>query len=73
MHVIDGVPSMIFVEASYTIETVEAERISVDQIARILPGAGGVGSASQRAHSARPPAPSVCLPPSAVCGRLPPS
>jgi COP9 signalosome complex subunit 6 len=47
MHVIDGAPSMIFVKASYTIETVEAERISVDQIARILPGAGGVASASQ--------------------------
>jgi COP9 signalosome complex subunit 6 len=61
MHVIDGVPSMIFVKASYTIETVEAERISVDQIARILPGAGGVASASQRAPRALPvPPPPVC-------------
>jgi hypothetical protein len=60
--VIEGVPSMIFVEASYSIETVEAERISVDQIARILPGAGGSAHASQRASPVprrRTPQPSL--------------
>ena len=59
---IEGVPSMIFVEASYSIETVEAERISVDQIARILPGAGGSAHASQRASPVprrRTPQPSL--------------
>mmetsp|Transcript_22647 Transcript_22647/g.43269 ORF Transcript_22647/g.43269 Transcript_22647/m.43269 type:complete len:299 (-) Transcript_22647:579-1475(-) len=46
LHVIDGVPSIVFAQAAYTIETVEAERISVDQIARILPS-GSTSSADQ--------------------------
>uniref|UniRef100_A0A7S0N1E2 COP9 signalosome complex subunit 6 n=1 Tax=Pyramimonas obovata TaxID=1411642 RepID=A0A7S0N1E2_9CHLO len=46
VHIIEGVPSMIFVEASYNIETVEAERISVDQIARIMPS-GSSSNADQ--------------------------
>jgi COP9 signalosome complex subunit 6 len=40
LHVIEGVPSLIFVNASYTIETVEAERISVDHVAHIKPSDG---------------------------------
>lgn len=38
MHIIEGNSSMIFVEANYDIETLEAERISVDQITRITTG-----------------------------------
>ncbi|MFS7922272.1 putative COP9 signalosome subunit 6, MPN domain-containing protein [Helianthus anomalus] len=41
MHVIDGIPQLIFVRSSYTIETVEAERISVDHVAHLKPSDGG--------------------------------
>ncbi|CAI0396965.1 unnamed protein product [Linum tenue] len=41
MHVIDGIPQLIFVNSSYTIETVEAERISVDHVAHLKPSDGG--------------------------------
>ncbi|EXB38286.1 COP9 signalosome complex subunit 6a [Morus notabilis] len=41
LHVIDGVPQLIFVRSSYTIETVEAERISVDHVAHLKPSDGG--------------------------------
>eukprot|EP00210_Caulerpa_lentillifera_P005668 g5420.t1 len=34
VHVIDGVPSFIFVEAKYSIATAEAERIGVEQVAK---------------------------------------
>ncbi|KAK6934704.1 Rpn11/EIF3F, C-terminal [Dillenia turbinata] len=40
LHVIDGIPQLIFVRASYTIETVEAERISVDHVAHLKPSDG---------------------------------
>ncbi|GBG59461.1 hypothetical protein CBR_g38485 [Chara braunii] len=48
LHVIDGVPSLIFVRSEYMIETVEAERISVDHVAHITP-AGGTSAATQLA------------------------
>ncbi|KAJ7954487.1 COP9 signalosome complex subunit 6a like [Quillaja saponaria] len=41
LHVIDGIPQLIFVHSSYTIETVEAEWISVDQVAHLKPSDGG--------------------------------
>ncbi|KAI9095038.1 hypothetical protein K1719_026502 [Acacia pycnantha] len=41
LHVIDGIPQLIFVRSSYTIETVEAERISVDHVAHLKPSDGG--------------------------------
>ncbi|XP_051135026.1 COP9 signalosome complex subunit 6a-like [Andrographis paniculata] len=41
LHVIDGMPQLIFVRSSYTIETVEAERISVDHVAHLKPSDGG--------------------------------
>ncbi|GAU16354.1 hypothetical protein TSUD_117030 [Trifolium subterraneum] len=41
LHVIDGIPQLIFVHSSYTIETVEAERISVDHVAHLKPSDGG--------------------------------
>ncbi|KAG0624917.1 hypothetical protein M758_2G013900 [Ceratodon purpureus] len=50
LHVIDEVPSLIFVNASYTIETVEAERISVDHVAHIKPSDGS-SAATQRTNS----------------------
>ncbi|KAJ7515831.1 hypothetical protein O6H91_22G030000 [Diphasiastrum complanatum] len=40
LHVIDGVPSMIFVRSAYTIETLEVERISEDHVAHIRPSDG---------------------------------
>eukprot|EP00898_Chlorokybus_atmophyticus_P006793 jgi/Chlat1/7114/Chrsp57S06799 len=50
LHVIDGLPSLIFVKSSYTIETVEAERISVDHVARITPTGGTSGATQLTAH-----------------------
>ncbi|CAH2069769.1 unnamed protein product [Thlaspi arvense] len=41
LHVIDGIPQLIFVHTTYTIETVEAERISVDHVAHLKPSDGG--------------------------------
>ncbi|CAK9231198.1 unnamed protein product [Sphagnum troendelagicum] len=50
LHVIEGVPSLIFVNASYTIETVEAERISVDHVAHIKPSDGSSAATQLAAH-----------------------
>ncbi|XP_010536803.1 PREDICTED: COP9 signalosome complex subunit 6a [Tarenaya hassleriana] len=50
LHVIDGVPQLIFVHASYTIETVEAERISVDHVAHLKPSDGGSAATQLAAH-----------------------
>ncbi|CAM6033028.1 unnamed protein product [Sphagnum compactum] len=50
LHVIEGVPSLIFVNASYTIETVEAERISVDHVAHIKPSDGNSAATQLAAH-----------------------
>ncbi|KAK5810664.1 COP9 signalosome complex subunit 6a-like [Gossypium arboreum] len=44
LHVIDGVPQLIFVRSSYTIETVEAERISVDHVAHLKPSGGSAAT-----------------------------
>ncbi|KAG5407129.1 hypothetical protein IGI04_013248 [Brassica rapa subsp. trilocularis] len=49
-HVIDGIPQSIFVDASYTIETVEAERISVDHVAHLKPSDGGSAATQLAAH-----------------------
>ncbi|CAI0396967.1 unnamed protein product [Linum tenue] len=50
MHVIDGIPQLIFVNSSYTIETVEAERISVDHVAHLKPSDGGSAATQLAAH-----------------------
>ncbi|ERN19015.1 COP9 signalosome complex subunit 6a isoform X1 [Amborella trichopoda] len=50
LHVIDGVPQMIFVKSNYTIETVEAERISVDHVAHLKPSDGGSAATQLAAH-----------------------
>lgn len=50
LHVIDGATSLIFVKASYTIETVEAERISVDHVAHIKPSDGSSAATQLAAH-----------------------
>lgn len=50
LHVIDGVPQLIFVRSSYTIETVEAERISVDHVAHLKPSDGGSAATQLAAH-----------------------
>ncbi|KAL7130662.1 hypothetical protein ABFS83_13G149800 [Erythranthe nasuta] len=50
MHVIDGNPQLIFVQSSYTIETVEAERISVDHVAHLKPSDGGSAATQLAAH-----------------------
>ncbi|KAJ7296880.1 hypothetical protein O6H91_Y094600 [Diphasiastrum complanatum] len=50
LHVIDGVPSMIFVRSAYTIETVEAEHISVDHVAHIKPSDGSSAATQLAAH-----------------------
>lgn len=50
LHIIDGIPQLIFVQASYTIETVEAERISVDHVAHLKPSDGGSAATKLAAH-----------------------
>ncbi|KOM42973.1 hypothetical protein LR48_Vigan05g057700 [Vigna angularis] len=50
LHVIDGIPQLIFVLSSYTIETVEAERISVDHVAHLKPSDGGSAATQLAAH-----------------------
>eukprot|EP01118_Nematostelium_gracile_P003167 TRINITY_DN135_c0_g1_i1.p1 TRINITY_DN135_c0_g1~~TRINITY_DN135_c0_g1_i1.p1 ORF type:complete len:311 (-),score=85.11 TRINITY_DN135_c0_g1_i1:84-1016(-) len=44
LRMVDDAPTHLFVKAAYKIETGEAERISVDHIARISPSGGGTGS-----------------------------
>lgn len=50
LHVIDSMPQLIFVRSSYTIETVEAERISVDHVAHLKPSDGGSAATQLAAH-----------------------
>ncbi|CAA2997532.1 COP9 signalosome complex subunit 6a [Olea europaea subsp. europaea] len=50
LHVIDGIPQLIFVQSSYIIETVEAERISVDHVAHLKPSDGGSAATQLAAH-----------------------
>ncbi|XP_073027001.1 COP9 signalosome complex subunit 6a-like [Primulina eburnea] len=50
LHVIDSIPQLIFVRSSYTIETVEAERISVDHVAHLKPSDGGSAATQLAAH-----------------------
>ncbi|XP_074560674.1 COP9 signalosome complex subunit 6-like isoform X1 [Curcuma longa] len=50
LHIIDGIPQLIFVRSSYTIETVEAERISVDHVAHLKPSDGGSAATQLAAH-----------------------
>ncbi|KAH9611847.1 hypothetical protein KSS87_019526 [Heliosperma pusillum] len=50
LHVIDNIPQLIFVRSSYNIETVEAERISVDHVAHLKPSDGGSAATQLAAH-----------------------
>ncbi|KAL0916004.1 hypothetical protein M5K25_013480 [Dendrobium thyrsiflorum] len=50
LHVIDGIPQLIFVRSNYAIETVEAERISVDHVAHLKPSDGGSAATQLAAH-----------------------
>jgi len=45
LRMVEDTPTQLFVKVPYKIETGEAERISVDHIARITPSGGGTGSA----------------------------
>ncbi|CAL8470813.1 g10355 [Coccomyxa elongata] len=50
LHVIDGVSQSIFVQSKYTIETSEAERIGINQIAKVLPRGNDKGTDQLTAH-----------------------
>ncbi|XP_047339253.1 COP9 signalosome complex subunit 6a-like [Impatiens glandulifera] len=50
LHIIDGNPQLTFVRSSYTIETVEAERISVNHVANLKPSDGGSAATQLAAH-----------------------
>ncbi|KAK1310947.1 COP9 signalosome complex subunit 6a [Acorus calamus] len=50
LHVIEGNPLLIFVKSNYIIETVEAERISVDHVAHLKPSDGGSAATQLAAH-----------------------
>ncbi|QDZ19356.1 Mov34 domain-containing protein [Chloropicon primus] len=49
LHVIERFPSQIFVQAKYTVDSLEAERIAVDQVARIVPS--GKSSSTEQLSS----------------------
>ena len=53
MHVLDGNPSQIFVKSAYKVETSDAERIGVDQVAKILPSGKATGSEQCECHRGR--------------------
>lgn len=50
LHVINGIPQLIFVRSNYAIETVEAERISVDHVAHLKPSDGGSAATQLASH-----------------------
>lgn len=50
MHVVDGSPVHTFAKAAYSMETSDAERIGVDQVAKILPSGKASGSEQLTAH-----------------------
>ncbi|KAF9590419.1 hypothetical protein IFM89_035254 [Coptis chinensis] len=50
LHVINGIPQLNFVRSSYTIETVEVERISGDHVAHLKPSDGGSAATQLVAH-----------------------
>mmetsp|Transcript_2739 Transcript_2739/g.9632 ORF Transcript_2739/g.9632 Transcript_2739/m.9632 type:complete len:296 (-) Transcript_2739:3973-4860(-) len=49
LRLVNGTPSFQFINSKYTIETAEAERISVDQVARISSSGAQVAGADQLA------------------------
>ncbi|KAK9849666.1 hypothetical protein WJX84_003105 [Apatococcus fuscideae] len=50
LHTVDNVPAFIFVQANFTIETSEAERIGVNQVAKVLPSGKASGVEQLSAH-----------------------
>lgn len=50
MHVVDGCPVHQFVQSEYTVETSDAERIGVDQVAKILPSGSASSSEQLTVH-----------------------
>ena len=52
LHVLDGAPSFLFTSSEYDVATSEAERIAVDQVAKILPTGAATGAAQLTSHMA---------------------
>lgn len=50
LHVLDGAAQTIFVRANYSMETSDAERIGVDQVAKILASGKATGTEQLTAH-----------------------
>eukprot|EP00887_Chlorella_sp_A99_P006064 scaffold22.g6064.t1 len=50
LHVVGGAPTFIFAHSKFTIQTSEAERIGVDQVAKILPTGAASGTSQLSAH-----------------------
>jgi len=50
LHVVKDTPTLLFVKVPYKIETGDAERISVDHIARITPSGGGATGSLLTSH-----------------------
>lgn len=44
LHVVEGAPSFTFVRAAFAVATSEAERIGVDQVAKLLPSGATAGT-----------------------------
>jgi len=50
LHVVNDQPTMLFAKTTYKIETMEAERISVDHVAHVTPGGGGADGSRLITH-----------------------
>ncbi|KAK9840416.1 hypothetical protein WJX74_009540 [Apatococcus lobatus] len=50
LHSMENVPSFVFVQANFSIETSEAERIGVNQVAKVLPSGKASGIEQLSAH-----------------------
>jgi len=50
LHVVEGAPTPVFVRAHYTVETSDAERIGVDQVAKITASGRASGAEQLSAH-----------------------
>eukprot|EP00798_Chlamydomonas_sp_ICE-L_P013900 gene13900-19828_t len=50
LHSVDGQPQQVFAKADYSVETSDAERIGVDQVAKILPSGKASGSEQLTVH-----------------------
>ncbi|KAK9842276.1 hypothetical protein WJX81_004143 [Elliptochloris bilobata] len=50
LHSVEGMPQFVFVQSKYNVETSEAERIGINQVAKVLPSGNDKGTDQLTAH-----------------------